>query len=207
MNFSIFLQAIAPFTGGFGQGLAPIVLAHGRRPSMTKPRSIALLSAALALASALVLPTVSLGASPAPLGFQLMCLQHPAECRGGGSAEVRLTETMLAAIRRINNQVNHTIEPRNDRGGDAWTIGASAGDCEDYVLSKRRALIRSGLPASALRIAHVQTRSGLDHAVLIVKTHTADLVLDNLVPNVTRLENTSYRVLGTSGADPMVWTN
>lgn len=143
-------------------------------------------------------------ASSAPLGFQLLCLQHPEECRGGGSSSVDLTESLLGVIERVNSQVNRAIRPRNDSGGDVWTIGASSGDCEDYVLSKRRALINAGLPPSALRIAYVKAQ-GIDHAVLVIKTDGADLVLDNLASNIVPLRNTGYRLIAMSGADPMIW--
>ena len=143
-------------------------------------------------------------ASSAPLGFQLLCLQHPEECRGGGSSSVDLTESLLGVIERVNSQVNRAIRPRNDSDGDIWSIGASSGDCEDYVLSKRRALINAGLPPSALRIAYVKAQ-GIDHAVLVIKTDGADLVLDNLASNIVPLRNTGYRLIAMSGADPMIW--
>lgn len=117
-----------------------------------------------------------------------------------------LTREVLESIRRVNSQVNRSIRPRNDPGPDVWTLGASSGDCEDYVLSKRYALMRAGLPSSALRMAHVRTREGIDHAILIVKTDHDDLVLDNLVADVLPLNKVSYRIVAVSSADPMVWT-
>lgn len=150
--------------------------------------------------------TASYAASAAPLGFQLFCLQQPAQCRGGGKPQIALTGEVLERIQRVNSQVNRSIRPRNDSGPDVWTLGASAGDCEDYVLSKRNALMNAGLPASALRMAHVRTRDGIDHAILIVKTDLEDLVLDNLVGDVVPLNRVSYRIIAVSSADPMVWT-
>ena len=163
-----------------------------------------LLATLAASLSAMSLAAPTHAASSAPLGFQILCLQHPEECRGGGSASVTLTDALLSTIKSVNSQVNRSIRPQNDRGGDVWTVGASAGDCEDYVLSKRRALINAGLPASSLRIAHVKAQ-GADHAILVVKTDASDLVLDNLVSDVTLLQETRYRVMAVSGADPMVW--
>ncbi|WP_297103552.1 transglutaminase-like cysteine peptidase [uncultured Devosia sp.] len=151
-------------------------------------------------------PSIGLAASAAPLGFQLFCLEQPAHCRGGGKSQVALTREVLESIRRVNSQVNRSIRPRNDPGPDVWTLGASSGDCEDYVLSKRYALMRAGLPSSALRMAHVRTREGIDHAILIVKTDHDDLVLDNLVADVLPLNKVSYRIVAVSSADPMVWT-
>lgn len=158
--------------------------------------------AASLMAMALVSPVSA--ASSAPLGFQVLCLQHPEECRGGGSSSVSLTDTLLGQIEHINSQVNRSIRPQNDRGGDVWTIGASSGDCEDYVLSKRRALINAGLPPSSLRIAYVKAQ-GVDHAILIVKTDQSDLVLDNLASKIVPIQNTRYRLIAVSSADPMVW--
>ena len=150
--------------------------------------------------------TIGFAAPAAPLGFQLFCLQQPQHCRGGGKAEIELTEDVLQRIQQVNRQVNRSIRPRNDAGPDVWTIGATSGDCEDYVLSKRHALINAGLPPSALRFAHVRTRDGIDHAILIVKTNSQDLVLDNLAAEVIPVTQMSHQVLAVSGADPMVWS-
>ena len=87
-----------------------------------------------------------------------------------------------------------------------WTVSASAGDCEDYVLTKRHQLIRAGIPASSLRIAYVKTRRGEDHAILIVKTNGKDLVLDNLTATIRPLSQTGYRVISISGANPLKWS-
>lgn len=171
-----------------------VVLRHANALLMTCLASL--------MAIALVQPVNA--SSSAPLGFQLLCLQQPEECRGGGSASVSLTDALLSVIERVNSQVNRAIRPQNDRSGDVWTVGASAGDCEDYVLSKRRALIKAGLPPSALRIAYVKAQ-GMDHAILVVKTDVSDLVLDNLASSVIPLRNTGYRLIAMSSADPMVW--
>lgn len=164
----------------------------------------ALLTIFVASLVAIALTSPVKASSSAPLGFQLLCLQQPQECRGGGSSSVSLTDSLLSIIERINSQVNQAIRPQNDRAGDVWTVGASAGDCEDYVLSKRRALINAGLPPSSLRIAYVKAQ-GIDHAILVVKTDVADLVLDNLASSIVPLRSTGYRLIAISSADPMVW--
>ncbi|SEQ37493.1 Predicted transglutaminase-like cysteine proteinase [Devosia sp. YR412] len=164
---------------------------------------------ALAASVALAVVSLSIGpvaAAPAPVGFQIMCLQFPAECQGGGSHKVLLTEAMLVQITHVNSQINRAIQPRNDAGADIWSVGVSSGDCEDYALSKRRALIEGGLPPSALRLAYVKTRTNQDHAILIIKTDTGDLVLDNLAGQVLPLGKTAYRIIAASGPDPMVWS-
>lgn len=164
--------------------------------------------------AAIVLASLALGVtaapsmarSKAPLGYQLMCLKNPAECKGGGAAKVSATEDTMAILRRVNSNVNASIRPRNDGGADVWNASATSGDCEDYVLAKRRALIKAGLPSSSLRIAYVKTRSGVGHAILVVKTSKGDYVLDNLNRSVRPLSQSGYRVVSMSGANPMKWS-
>lgn len=144
--------------------------------------------------------------SKAPLGYQLMCLKTPSECRGGGASTAKIGEDTLALLKRVNNSVNQAIRPRSDGATDSWNASASSGDCEDYVLAKRRALIKAGLPPSALRIAHVQTSSGEGHAVLVVKTSKGDFVLDNLNGTVRLLAQLGYRIVSMSGANPREWS-
>jgi len=109
-------------------------------------------------------------------------------------------------VERINAKVNADIRPVADGTVDTWSVNVTAGDCEDYVMTKRDALIHAGLPASALRIASVKTRQGEQHAILVVKTTDhGDLVLDNLTGTIRTLPQTGYRVMAMSGPDPKVW--
>lgn len=165
----------------------------------------ALLAALCLNVSAGTLPASA--SSAAPLGFQLMCLATPQHCQSGGASSVIMTDRLLNTIDQVNRQVNRSITPRGETyGNDIWEIGARVGDCEEYALTKRMALISSGLPPSALRIAHVRTQSGADHAVLIVKSDLHDLVLDNLRSEVLPLSMTAYRLVSMSGPNPTVWT-
>jgi predicted transglutaminase-like cysteine proteinase len=143
----------------------------------------------------------------APLGYQLMCLKAPQECKGGGKAKIAVTSDVMATLKRVNSHVNRTIKPRYDAAGaDVWNANATSGDCEDYVLAKRKALIKAGIPASSLRIAYVKTRKGEGHAILVVKTNGKDLVLDNLTATVKPLSQTGYRIISMSGANPRNWS-
>jgi predicted transglutaminase-like cysteine proteinase len=137
-----------------------------------------------------------------------MCLKSPGlpECRGGGSAKVTATPSIMATLQRVNSSVNARIRPRHDGGVDVWTAGASSGDCEEYALAKRRALISAGLPASSLRLAYVKTRSGEGHAVLIVKTGRGDMVLDVLTRKIRPLSQSGLRLMSMQGANPTVWS-
>ncbi|WP_084176060.1 transglutaminase-like cysteine peptidase [Brevundimonas bacteroides] len=101
-------------------------------------------------------------------------------------------------VNRINRSLNREIRHVEDRDlygrPDLWTLPvASRGDCEDYVLAKRQALIHAGVPAQALSIAIVETRWGETHAVLLLASDRGEYVLDSLSPWVTRWDQVDYR--------------
>jgi predicted transglutaminase-like cysteine proteinase len=164
---------------------------------------LALAITALAAAFTAEMPASFAGS---PLGYQLMCLKTPAECRGGGATKIKGTDDQMKTLRRVNTSVNKAIRPRNDAGADVWNASATSGDCEDYALAKRRALIKAGFSPSSLRLAYVKTRRGEDHAVLVVKTARGDMVLDNLSSKVKPLSQSGLRVISMAGADPMKWS-
>ena len=100
-----------------------------------------------------------------------------------------LTTTSRRLLQQVNRAENARIRPARDedfgQGADVWGARAGAngalyGDCEDYVLAKRTALVAEGVPAQALSIAVARNTSGQSHAVLVVSTDKGDLVLDNL---------------------------
>lgn len=185
--------------------IGAMTLGEHRMPLGNRARTaLGVIVAVLGTASVAV-PSSSV-ASDVPLGYQLMCLQTPAECKGGGASVAAGSDQLMGTLKRINSQVNRSIRPRNDGGVDVWSVDVSSGDCEDYALTKRRALIKAGVPASSLRLAYVKTRAGEGHAILVVKTTRGDFVLDNLNASVRPLSQSGYRIISTSGADPMAWS-
>jgi predicted transglutaminase-like cysteine proteinase len=100
-------------------------------------------------------------------------------------------------LQRVNSSVNDAIWPEEDERhygrAEFWTIPTDGyGDCEDYALTKRKALIDAGLSASALRIAVVVTPHDARHAVLTVATDRGDFVLDNLRNDVVAWNATGF---------------
>lgn len=98
---------------------------------------------------------------------------------------------------QVNQAVNKRIRPVSEKAlDDVWTLpleqGRRDGDCEDYVLEKRRALISEGVPAEALSIAIVETRRDQPHAVLLVNTDNGEIVLDNHSPWATPWRAVNY---------------
>lgn len=120
-----------------------------------------------------------------PIGYLQFCQRHREECRGG-TAEPRmaqLTPERWAELNQINLQINLSVKPVTDaelyKTAEYWTYPQGSGDCEDYVLLKRRMLAERGWPIEALLITVVIDEAGDGHAVLTVVTDHGDFVLDN----------------------------
>jgi predicted transglutaminase-like cysteine proteinase len=82
------------------------------------------------------------------------------------------------------------------------------GDCEDYVLLKRRMLIESGWPREALLVTVVRDKKEERHAVLTVTTDKDDYVLDNQTEHILLWSKTGYRfVKRQSQFNANVWVS
>jgi predicted transglutaminase-like cysteine proteinase len=112
-------------------------------------------------------------------------------------------DALRSLVTDTNRYVNGAIRQRDDIAiygrADYWALPLAEGnpkregDCEDYVLEKRHALIRAGVPAQALSIAIVETPYREIHAVLLVSTDRGEMVLDNLRPEVLPWRQVGYR--------------
>jgi predicted transglutaminase-like cysteine proteinase len=162
-------------------------------------------SALIALMSvSLVVPATAESKVSVPRGFEIMCIDHPSECRGGGASQVEYTPKLAALLDKVNSRVNRSISPVKNEVIDVWSVNVSRGDCEDYVLAKRRALISAGIPASALSIVYA-LRNGGGHAILAVHTDAGSYALDNMTGKVKPLWSTGYKLVSMSGPNPRVW--
>jgi predicted transglutaminase-like cysteine proteinase len=144
----------------------------------------------------------------APFAFVRFCKDNSGSCVAGrGDAEVTLTPALRAELLRINSTVNRTIIAQNDDDGDdVWAQDVTAGDCEDFALTKRHQLIKAGWPTRSLRIAVAKTRAGEGHAVLVVRTSEGDLVLDNRSSAVRAWNQTDLKWIKIqSGDNPRLW--
>lgn len=112
-----------------------------------------------------------------------------------------LSDERWQILEDVNALVNVTVRSVSDMRHygveDFWELaidnGGSAGDCEDYVLQKRKMLIARGFPMSSLSIALVQTRWGQSHAVLVVFAGSDAYVLDNLTSYIKPWNTVDYR--------------
>tara|TARA_R110000868_G_scaffold4752_1_gene29395 strand:- start:967 stop:1533 length:567 start_codon:yes stop_codon:yes gene_type:complete len=143
-------------------------------------------------------------AAVTPLAMQFFCAKNKSECASSGRSQVTMSPNLMAVLKTINIHVNRSIRPKRDTA-DVWELNPAAGDCEDYVLSKRSALISKGVSSGALRIAYTHTRRGEPHAVLVVKTSQGDYVLDNLSNTVKSLRASGYKIRSMSSSNPNRW--
>jgi predicted transglutaminase-like cysteine proteinase len=180
--------------------------------------------AAAALAAVLALsPANAAGERPlfisvgsitrAPIGWIEFCSEYASECntKPVEPRDVVLTTKTWKDLVRINKWVNDTVKPITDLEhwgvAERWNYPDDGyGDCEDYVLLKRRLLMQAGWPRQALLITVVRDKRGDGHAVLTVKTDKGELVLDNQNEEILLWSDTGYRfVKRQSQSDPNVW--
>jgi predicted transglutaminase-like cysteine proteinase len=141
------------------------------------------------------------GRTTQPVGHFELCRHMPVECqeRTADETPVVLTRKLWAAMIDVNNTVNTMVTPRTDMEiwgrEEVWSYPNGVGDCEDYVLEKRRRLMDLGVPAGSLLITVVRQPNGDGHAVLTVRTSLGDYVLDNLEPRVLAWSATDYTYL------------
>lgn len=185
-----------------------------------------ILAAAVIMTVALVIPAaeaanepplfISLGTSArAPIGWTEFCTQHARDCevKPLEARDVVLSPKAWKDLTRINNWVNEHIKPMTDL--DHWGVverwsypDDGYGDCEDYVLLKRKMLMQAGWPRQALLITVVRDTKGEGHAVLTVKTDKGEFVLDNQNEEIVIWSGTGYRfVKRQSQSDPNVWVS
>jgi predicted transglutaminase-like cysteine proteinase len=160
------------------------------------------LASLFTLNSASAAPSMDIGgATSQPIGHYEFCKLNPSEClvKSAAQSPFHLTKEGWRMIFAVNRAVNTRIQPKTDLDiygkDEVWSYPIRFGDCEDYVLLKRRALSDKGVPLSDLLITVVRKPDGEGHAVLTVRTDRGDFILDNLNEDVLSWESTDYRYL------------
>jgi len=149
----------------------------------------------------------------APIGWIEFCSEYAPECETKPlePRNVVLTGKAWKDLVRVNQGVNESIKPLTDLEHwgvvERWNYPDDGyGDCEDYVLLKRRMLLQAGWPRQALLITVVRDKRGDGHAVLTVKTDKGELILDNQNQDILLWSETGYRFMKRqSQSDPNVW--
>ena len=150
-----------------------------------------------------------------PIGWVQFCSDYADQCQGGPSQprDIVLSQTSWHDLLKVNHWVNETIKPMTDMEHwgvvEKWDLPTDGyGDCEDYVLLKRKMLIDAGWPREALLITVVRDKNDEGHAVLTVKTDRGEFILDNQTEKVVAWTETGYHfVKRQSQSDPNVWVS
>ncbi|UXS05109.1 transglutaminase-like cysteine peptidase [Agrobacterium tumefaciens] len=143
------------------------------------------------------------GATLAPFAHVKFCISNPDQCeRKNGPRLVEFAGSVKAKIMEINRNVNASISPVLDAPGkEVWEIDSAQGACNDYAVTKRKRLIDSGIPSSAVRLAVAKTGAGEGHAVVVVRTNEGDMVLDNRTNSIVRWDRTDLRWIKIQASD------
>ncbi len=148
-----------------------------------------------------------------PIGWTDFCIEYAPECetRPLEPRDVVLTPKAWKDLARINTWVNESVRPITDMEHwgvvERWNYPDDGyGDCEDYVLLKRKLLLQAAWPRQALLITVVRDQNGEGHAVLTVKSDKGDFILDNQNPEILLWSETGYHfVKRQSQGDPNLW--
>jgi predicted transglutaminase-like cysteine proteinase len=108
--------------------------------------------------------------------------------------------SLLPRASAVNATVNRETLPVSDQAlygrQNVWALPQNdRGDCKHLALKKKLLLVRGGVPASNLLLAVVIGSTEELHAVLILRTTTADYVLDNLDTRILPWTATGYTFL------------
>ncbi|NTF30685.1 transglutaminase-like cysteine peptidase [Rhizobium skierniewicense] len=141
------------------------------------------------------------GITSQPIGHYEFCQKYVSECdiRSKLTPPPRVTEYGWKVIREVNTEVNTTIIAMTDMEvygkEEVWEYPKTAGDCEDFVLLKRKKLTERGFAVSDLLVTVVRKPDGEGHAVLTLRTNDGDFILDNLSDDVKLWTDTNYTYL------------
>jgi predicted transglutaminase-like cysteine proteinase len=125
-----------------------------------------------------------------PLAYRDFCGQNEQACKLSGPSIVQWSRELHGKLQQTNMHVNDSVEfvpdPENSGEEEVWDFpSAGKGDCEDFMLEKRKRLIDAGLPSASMTcgIAFHQVQL-FPHAVLLVETTAGTFVLDNIYDEV-----------------------
>jgi predicted transglutaminase-like cysteine proteinase len=178
----------------------------------------ALLSAGLATPTAKAASDqqlfITIGSSTRPpIGWSDFCIEYAPECdtKSVEARDVVMTPKAWKDLASINKWVNDSVWPITDM--DHWGVverwnypDDGYGDCEDYVLLKRKMLLQAAWPRQALLVTVVRDHNGDGHAVLTVKTDKGEFILDNQNAEILLWSETGYHfVKRQSQTDPNHW--
>jgi predicted transglutaminase-like cysteine proteinase len=160
------------------------------------------------------LPAAAGGDARAPYAWVDFCKKYPVECRvnTGEVDRIELTPKVWKQIVAMNTRINREIDPVTDMEHwgvvDRWDMAEDGrGDCEEYVLVKRKKLAEAGIPRRAMLVTVVIDEENAGHAVLMIRTDRGDFILDNKRNSVLTWQQTGYVYVKREAQDRVAWTS
>lgn len=141
------------------------------------------------------------GLTSQPIGHYDFCKKHADDCKvlSQDTVAPNVTDFGWKTLKEVNERVNSRVVPMTDMDiygqEEVWAFPEDKGDCEDFVLEKRKELIAKGFPVSDVLITVVRKPDGEGHAVLTVRSSKGDFILDNLNNDVKLWTETPYSYL------------
>lgn len=157
--------------------------------------------------------TVSASGEARPvLAWVDFCRRNPSECRVDTSEpeRIELSAKNWKTLVTTNVRTNRDIQPVTDMEHwgtvDRWDMAEDGkGDCEEYVLVKRKRLVEAGLPRRSLLVTVVIDDENQGHAVLMVRTDRGDFILDNKRNAILSWQQTGYIYVKRESQDKVAW--
>jgi predicted transglutaminase-like cysteine proteinase len=143
------------------------------------------------------------------------CGDAPEECKvpEASGRPASLNADTWRQLNTVNRYFNAAIKPMTDEEQygviEKWTYATSGkGDCEDYVLEKKRKLLQLGWAPASLLITVVIDKQGGGHAVLTVVTDKGDYVLDNVTDEILLWSDSGLTFVKRQfGSNSNVWVD
>jgi predicted transglutaminase-like cysteine proteinase len=165
-------------------------------------------------AAAPVSGAVEYGKTLPPIGYVKFCATNKLDCQkqNVSNDRIAMTPELWKELFQVNSSINEAIKPMSDMElygqPEYWTYPIAAGDCEDYLLLKKRELQTKGVSPSNLLITVVLDEKGEGHAVLTVATTEGDFILDNRRNDILQSTDTGYTFLKRqSRKSPIEWVS
>ncbi len=165
---------------------------------------------------------IEYGITSLPIGFRQYCRDNQNECYKNNLKHASQYDSMqpiylvydkdaYKELLTVNTIINNSIESVSDEENyqviEHWTLPINnKGDCEDYVLLKKKQLISYGYPEETLLITVVKDENNEGHAILTVVTDIGDLILDNKFDDIKLWHETPYKFIKRqSQHSPIIW--
>lgn len=134
--------------------------------------------------------------SPPPSGARSLCGTYSWACAGDRQARLA-PRAAFDVVRRVNLAINARFDEISDarqyKKAEYWALPTrKGGDCEDFALAKKQALMKAGVAPGQLLIATALDKKRRSHAVLIYRSERGDLVLDNQTDKIVAWDRTGY---------------